>query len=112
MTEPVNNKWIEILDDLDKISEYNKLGGRGHGDLADNCYICGISPSILKAAILSKLESIEQEAVRKAQVRCAAELSGLDQQIMELKAKEQEAYKKGWQERGDYELRKYENDKG
>lgn len=62
MTEPVNNQWIELLNGLDKISEYNKLGGRGHGDLADTCYICGISPSILKAAILSKLESIEQEA--------------------------------------------------
>ena len=32
--------------------------------------------------------------------------------LSKLESIEQEAYKKGWQERGDYELRKYENDKG
>lgn len=41
----------EMLEGLDKISEYNKLGKRGHGDLEDMCYICGISPSKLKQVI-------------------------------------------------------------
>lgn len=45
----------ELFKALDKISEYNKLGGRGHGDLEDTCYICGISPSKLKELIQSAL---------------------------------------------------------
>lgn len=41
----------ELREILDTVSKYNKLGGRGHGDLEDNCYICGISPAKLKQAI-------------------------------------------------------------
>jgi len=37
----------ELFNYLEKISEYNKLGGKGHGNLEDTCYICGISPSNL-----------------------------------------------------------------
>ena len=46
MTE--QNTLDELYKALDKISEYNKLSGRGHGDLEDTCYICGISPAKLK----------------------------------------------------------------
>lgn len=33
---------------LDLVGTYNKLGNRGHGELEDACYICGISPRGLK----------------------------------------------------------------
>lgn len=48
---PQDKQRDELFKALDKISEYNKMGGRGHGDLDDTCYICGISPSNLKAII-------------------------------------------------------------
>ena len=48
-------KKLNVIGALDKTSEYNKLGGRGSGDLADTCYICGISPSNLKQALYSDL---------------------------------------------------------
>ena len=41
----------QVEEMLNKVSEYNKLSGKGHGDLKDNCYICGISPSGLIEAI-------------------------------------------------------------
>ncbi len=48
MTQP---KQSELEQKLNELSELNKLGGRGHGDLADTCYTCGISPSKLLAYI-------------------------------------------------------------
>lgn len=48
MTQPNQS---ELGQKLNELSELNKLGGRGHGDLADTCYICGISPSKLLAYI-------------------------------------------------------------
>ena len=49
--KPQANILDETFEWLDKLSELNKLGGRGHGDLKDVCYICGISPNALKAQI-------------------------------------------------------------
>mgnify|MGYP003509285989 CR=1 FL=1 len=66
--EPVNNQWLRPL--------LLRVGSFTTDEQAE------IDLNEVEQAILSKLESIEQEA-----------------------------YKKGWQERGDYELRKYENDK-
>lgn len=51
MTSPPETQVEELLKALDKISEHNKLRGRGHGELDDTCYICGISPSTLKSLI-------------------------------------------------------------
>ena len=47
----MSNTKQQIEEMLNKVSEYNKLSGKGHGDLKDNCYICGISPSGLIEAI-------------------------------------------------------------
>lgn len=61
-------KKNSVIGALDKISEYNKLGGRGSGDLADTCYICGISPSNLKQALYSDiLELIGEDEERLAE---------------------------------------------
>lgn len=59
MTDP--NTLEELYKALDKISEYNKLGGRGHGDLEDTCYICGISPSKLKTLFTEHSKERETE---------------------------------------------------
>jgi hypothetical protein len=52
VSQPLESKnENELFKALDKISVYNELGGRGHGDLKDACYICGISPKALKHQI-------------------------------------------------------------
>jgi len=56
------NTLEEDFAHLDKLSEYNKLSGRGHGDLEDTCYICGVSPSGLKKHIKEQIA----QAVNKA----------------------------------------------
>ena len=48
MTQPNQSELEQLLNNLSKL---NKLSGRGHGDLTDTCYICGISPSKLLAYI-------------------------------------------------------------
>jgi len=52
----------ELEQSLNKLSELNKLSGRGHGDLADTCYVCGISPSKLLAYITADRKRVELEA--------------------------------------------------
>lgn len=47
----MSNTKQQIEEMLNRVSEYNKLSGRGRGDLKDNCYICGLSPSGLVEAI-------------------------------------------------------------
>ena len=59
---PQPNTLDEMFEWLDKLSELNKLGGRGHGDLKDVCYICGISPNALKV----QLQALITEARNKA----------------------------------------------
>ena len=55
----------EFYERLDKLSELNKLGGRGHGDLEDTCYICGISPSKLKAYLEQQIAVARIEELKK-----------------------------------------------
>lgn len=62
MSNNNSGKAEELYAGLDKVSEYNKLGGRGHGGLADTCYICGISPSKLKIYIEQAISSKVNEA--------------------------------------------------
>lgn len=62
MSNNNSSKAEELYAGLDKVSEYNKLGGRGHGGLADTCYICGISPSKLKIYIEQAISSKVNEA--------------------------------------------------
>ena len=50
----------KLYDALDNLSVYNKLCGKGNGDLSDTCYVCGISPTNLKALIST--------AVREARI--------------------------------------------
>ncbi len=76
-----NNQWLSDLLKPYHLSDSGAGCSYEKGGRWPKPCDCGLSQA--EAAILSKLESIEQEA-----------------------------YKKGWQERGDYELRKYENDKG
>ena len=51
-----DNILDKVLEGLKKISQYNELGGRGHGDLKDTCYICGISPKELSRQIQALVE--------------------------------------------------------
>ena len=63
----MSNTLDETFEWLDKLSELNKLGGRGHGDLKDVCSICGISPNALKAqlqALITEARIDELENIR------------------------------------------------
>jgi hypothetical protein len=61
MSDTDKDKWYEYLDEL---SEIQKLGNKGRGDLEDNCFVCGISPSKHKQFI----EALIQEQVRLARI--------------------------------------------
>jgi len=61
-----NIEQDELYNALDKVSAYNKLGGRGHGSLEDNCHICGLSPSGLKQAISNYIDSQVEQKLRDA----------------------------------------------
>lgn len=58
----------ELREALNKISEYNKLGNRGHGDLEDTCHICGISPANLMTLFDQALEEQRSKMVARMQV--------------------------------------------
>jgi len=60
--KPQANTLDETFEWLDKLSKLNKLGGRGHGDLKDVCYICGISPNALKVQIQALITEARIEA--------------------------------------------------
>ena len=66
MTQP---KQSELEQKLNELSELNKLGGRGHGDLADTCYTCGISPSKLLAYITANYTPNSEVAERERAAR-------------------------------------------
>ena len=88
----------ELEQSLDKLSELNKLGGRGHGDLADTCYVCGISPSKLLAYITADRERVELEARIEGMVFAKNHFQdfcneepheAINQRIAELKAQQE-----------------------
>ena len=103
MTPTEQDKELEQW--LDKLSELNKLGGRGHGDLADTCHVCGISPSKLLAYITADRKRVALEARiderqmlnfhraygRDYQATLETLEESNDERIAELKAQQEEA---------------------
>lgn len=65
----MSNTKQQIEEMLNKVSEYNKLSGKGHGDLKDNCYICGISPSGLIEAIDRLVTEARMNELRKIRIK-------------------------------------------
>ena len=82
------DEWFNYLDEL---SEINKLGGRGNGDLEDNCYVCGISPSKHKKFIqdlITKARIDELEKL-KSSFKWGNGTDDIDERLAQLKGTNQ-----------------------
>ena len=87
--KPQPNTLDEVFEWLDKLSELNKLGGRGHGDLKDVCYICGISPNALKVQIQALINEAYKKGFDDGVVKYAKTLKEV-QEKMRLEDKDKE----------------------
>ena len=78
----------KLYEALDKTSQYNKMGGRGNGDLSDTCYVCGISPTNLKSAISTAVREARIDELNNWRVFLGANkviVQEIDERLAQLK---------------------------